>query len=149
MLIRKHKLAMFTMFALIWGTMASAMAAANTVPASKASDTTRPITANDLKPAECAGITLTAKLAGSGTFAGTAAAELIVGGPSADTISGNGGADCILGGGGNDTLNGNGGGDILLGGDGNDTLNGGAGTDVCYGNAGTDTFNANCETQIQ
>jgi hypothetical protein len=96
MAFRPHRLAALAVFALIWGTMASAMAAANTVPASKASDTTRPITANDLKPTACAGLTLSARVTGSGTFGGGAASELIVGGPGTDVISGNGGADCIL-----------------------------------------------------
>jgi Ca2+-binding RTX toxin-like protein len=108
-----------------------ALTATSTVPVSRADRSTATINANALKPAACSGISLTAIVVGSGTFAGTAAAELILGRTLADTISGNGGNDCILGGGGNDTLRGN------------------AGTDVCIGGLGTDTFDATCETQIQ
>jgi len=109
-------------FILIWWTLVAAMAAANTVPTSKAFTTTKAITVNDLKPPECAGITLTAIVTGSGTFSGTAAAELILGGPRADNINGGSGNDCILGGAGNDTINGQGGTDICLGGPGTDSV---------------------------
>lgn len=104
---------------------------ANSVAGTKAVDDSRAITPNDMKPTQCAAITLTAKLSGTGIIAGTAAAELITGSAIADTITGAGGSDCILGG------------------DGNDSLNGGTGTDVCIGGAGSDTFNSNCETRIQ
>jgi Ca2+-binding RTX toxin-like protein len=133
---------------LIWTALMSALAASNTVPGSRASDSQDPITPNDLKPPECAGLNLTAKIVGSGTLTGTNAAELIIGGPGADTISGGGRGDCILGGGGADNINGNAGNDVVLGGAGNDTINGALGSDVCYGEAGTDTF-SNCETQLQ
>jgi len=126
--------------------MTSALAAANTVPVTKLSDTRRPITPNDLKPTECNGITVTTKIIGSGTFSGTNANDLILGSAGADTIDGGAGSDCILGGGGNDTLNGQGGADVILGGDGDDAINGG-GADTCYGGPGTDTF-ASCETQF-
>jgi Ca2+-binding RTX toxin-like protein len=109
----------------------TAQTSANTVPGTKMKNDTRTIGAEDLKPVECASITLTAKVTGSGTITGGAAAELITGSAGVDTISGSGGNDC------------------LLGGAGNDSLNGGAGTDVCVGGLGTDTFNASCETQIQ
>ncbi len=108
----------------------SATTGANSVGATKAGDSTRSITPNDLKPTQCATPNLTAKISGSGTITGTSAAELITGGAAADSISAAGGNDC------------------LLGGDGNDTLNGGNGTDVCLGGGGTDTF-VSCETQIQ
>ena len=146
MIFRLPKLALLAMFALIWGTMASAMAAANTVPPSKASNTSFAITANTLKPTECAGITLTAKIAGSGTITGTGAAELIVGSPGADTINAGGGNDCVLGGSGNDNLNGQGGNDVIIGGAGADTINGGAGGgDLCYQSGGGGSF-AGCES---
>ena len=108
-----------------------ALTAANTIPATNAGRSTRAITPNDLKPAACAALNLTAKLAGSGTINGGAASELILGSAGVDTIRGNGGNDCILGGGGNDSLRGD------------------AGTDVCIGGPGADTFNVSCETQIQ
>ena len=104
--------------------------AANTVPTTKAQDDSRTVTADDLKPVDCAGITLTAKLSGSGIITGTNADELITGSAGVDDIRGFNGDDC------------------LIGGAGNDSLTGGPGNDVCIGGAGTDTF-ASCETQIQ
>ena len=107
-----------------------ALTAANTVPATNVGRSTSPITPNDLKPAACAGISVTVIVVGSGTFTGGAASELILGSAGVDTIRGGTGNDCILGGGGNDSLRGDG------------------GTDVCIGGPGTDTFFASCETQI-
>lgn len=108
-----------------------ALTAANTVPATRAGLTSQSIGPNDLKPTDCAGITLTALVVGSGVFEGVAANELILGGPGADQIRGRDGDDCVLGGGGDDQLRGD------------------AGTDVCIGGPGTDTLDANCETQVQ
>lgn len=107
-------------------------AAGNTVPASKAADRSQAATADAMKPTpDCAGITLATKVVGTGTFSGTAVANLMLGSSVVDTMSALGGNDCVMGGGGNDSLN------------------GGAGTDVCIGGPGTDTFNGTCETQIQ
>ncbi len=103
---------------------------ANSVPSSKAADRSQAITANTLKPTECAGLTLSNLVYGSGTINGTNAADLILGGSAIDTISGSQSTDCILGGGGDDSIN------------------GGNGSDVCIGGPGTDTF-TNCETQYQ
>lgn len=109
----------------------TAQTASNTVASTKVVDNSSAIGANNLKPTECASITLTAKVTGSGTISGTSAAELLTGSAVADTISGAGGDDC------------------LLGGDGDDYLNGGIGTDVCIGGGGNDTFDKSCETRIQ
>ena len=103
---------------------------ANSVPSTKAADRSQAITANTLKPTECAGITLTSVVRGSGNINGTTGNDLILGSAGADTIDGKNGDDCILGGGGNDGLTGS------------------AGTDVCIGGPGTDTF-TNCETTYQ
>lgn len=105
----------------------SVLAGGNAVPATKATKYSVAITANTLKPASCAAITLTTLVIG---VTGTAGNDLLLGTANADTMNGAAGNDCILGGGGNDTIN------------------GGAGTDVCIGGPGTDTF-SNCETQIQ
>ena len=105
------------------------LTAANTVPASRAGDSSRAADPNDLKPSACAGITVTAKLTGAGAINGSNAAELITGSAGVDTITARNGDDC------------------LLGGAGDDSLNGGAGTDVCIGGAGTNTF-AQCETTL-
>jgi Ca2+-binding RTX toxin-like protein len=120
----------FAIIAVVLTVASTAQTSANTVAATKAIDSSRPIGANDLKPPECAGLTLTAIVTGSGTITGTSANELIVGSAGVDNINGGFGNDCILGGGGNDAIN------------------GGSGTDVCLGGPGTDTF-SNCETQVQ
>ena len=118
--------------AVFLGSVIVALTDANTVPGTKASDSSRAATADTMKPTpDCSGITLTTKLGGSGTFNGTSAAELMYGSSGVDTMNAQGGNDCLLGGGGNDSLT------------------GGAGTDVCIGGPGTDTFAASCETQIQ
>jgi Ca2+-binding RTX toxin-like protein len=112
---------------------ASAFAAPVSVPVTRLSRTVLLITPNDLKPPECASVTVTKLLVVTGTggsVTGTSAAELILGGPNPDTLSGAAGDDC------------------LLGGDGVDILDGGAGTDVCVGGPGLDVF-IGCETAIQ
>ena len=108
--------------------LVAAFAAANTVPATTVGQIQVPIGANDLKPPECAGITLTTVVAGVN---GTNGNDLVHGTDAGETVKGNGGDDCLVAGGGNDALN------------------GGAGTDVCVGGPGTDSFNGTCETQIQ
>jgi Ca2+-binding RTX toxin-like protein len=124
---------------------ASAFAAANSVPATRLDDDTLPITANDLKPAECAALNLTnIVVAGDGT----AGNDLILGTAGNDTLSGSGGDDCIVGGGGDDSLDGQKGNDILLGQDGNDSLKGSQDTDICDGGPGTDSGHPSCETEI-
>jgi Ca2+-binding RTX toxin-like protein len=125
----------------------SAFATSVTVPVSRVGDMTYPITANDLKPPECAGLDLTNVVVGSN---GGPDNDLILGSANADTLAGGEGDDCIVGGGDNDTLMGENGNDVLVGGSGDDTLNGGADSnDVCYGGDGTDSFDASCETQTQ
>lgn len=103
----------------------SAFAATNTVPVTRLTDQKRTITINDLKPAACASLNLTAIVAcpsGGGNCNGTGASELILGSSNVDTIKGKGGTDCMLGGGSDDTINGQAGGDICIGGPGNDTF---------------------------
>ena len=149
---------------LIAGSMA-AYAAANTVPDTRLDLDTISITANDLKPSECASLNLTNIVSGSGTLNGTNANDLILASAGADTLGGGAAADCLVAGSGNDVLNGGAGADVLLAGDGdddlsgsggndtlygeggNDTLDGGGGTDTCDGGSGTDT-GTNCETQV-
>jgi Ca2+-binding RTX toxin-like protein len=107
-----------------------AVTGTNVVPATHAGISTRATGPNDVKPSSCSGITVTARVSGSGLITGTAASELVLGSTGLDTISGLGGNDCIVGG------------------DGNDIIDGGLGTDVCLGGPGTDTF-LSCETQVQ
>ncbi len=124
------RLSIFGLIALIIISSVTAVAATNTVPATRATDQTLPVGINDLKPPACAGWFLTNLVTGSGTFTGAEGNDLILGSSGADTIDGLGGDDCVLGGGGDDLIT------------------GGGGTDVCIGGPGADTF-ATCETEIQ
>lgn len=121
----------FLVIAIVLAVTTTGQTSANTVVGTRAGDDSRSVTPDDLKPDDCATISLSATLSGSGTINGGSAAELITGGTAIDTIAGGGGNDC------------------LLGGDGNDSLGGGSGTDVCIGGPGNDTFQNNCETKIQ
>ena len=108
-----------------------AVTATNTIPVSRADDLSRAIGVNDVKPSQCAGLTLTDVLAGSGTINDpNGNATLVLGSAGADTINARNLDDCVVAGGGNDSIN------------------GGAGSDVCIGGPGTDTF-TNCETSYQ
>lgn len=109
----------------------SGSAATNTVSRSSIGDITSPITANDLKPPECAAQHVTNVIADTGTISGTASSDLILGGSGDDTISGENGNDCIVGGGGAD---------ILIG---------SAGDDTCIGGPGADMLDATCEREEQ
>ncbi len=124
------RLSIVGLIALIIISSVTAVAATNTVPATRATDQSRSVGVNDLKPSACAALSLTNLITGTGTINGTNGNDLILGSSGVDTIEGRIGNDCILGGGGNDSIN------------------GGAGTDVCIGGPGTDTFNS-CETRIQ
>ena len=126
------------LIALIAVNAASAFAAANSVPATRLDDDTLPITANDLKPSECAGINLTNIIING---SGSGGNDLILGTAGGNTINGHAGDDCIVGGGGDDQLTGLGGADVLLGGGGDDELQGGQGDDSLYGGPGND----NCD----
>jgi Ca2+-binding RTX toxin-like protein len=106
-------------------------AATNSVSRSSLGDITSPITANDLKPPECAAQDVTNLIVDTGTISGTASSDLILGGSNDDTISGEGDDDCIVGGGGDD---------ILIG---------SADKDTCIGGPGTDTLDATCERAEQ
>ena len=57
-----------------------------------------PLTANDLKPTECAGISLTNVINSGGTFNGTPGNDLILGSVGIDVVDGFSGKDCIVGG---------------------------------------------------
>ncbi|HTX91747.1 MAG TPA: hypothetical protein VMC09_11100 [Anaerolineales bacterium] len=115
--------------ALVITNLVSAIADSNTVPPIRLGDQSRPLTADDVKPPECAGLDLTDIVSGSGTITGTPGNDLILGSPGDDVIDGLGGNDCIIGRGGDDLLDGN------------------AGVDVCIGGIGNTTF-IDCETSI-
>ncbi len=124
------KLFAFGSLALILISLVSAFSAGLNVPYSNIGQQSVPVTAEDLKPPNCASLYLTNIVRGSGTLTGTAANDLIIGSAGVDAIDGLGGDDCILGSGGDDSLTGN------------------EGTDVCLGGSGTDAF-MTCETENQ
>jgi Ca2+-binding RTX toxin-like protein len=107
-----------------------AVAAANEVPETGVGQVEIAITANDLKPSECANLDLKEVVIWRNGMGRDRDASLILGTPDADDISGGKGADCILGGAGDDAIDGN------------------QGADVCIGGPGTDTFRS-CKVVIQ
>jgi Ca2+-binding RTX toxin-like protein len=68
------------------------------------------------------------------------AGQILAGTAEADVLLGGYGDDTITGGAGNDRLDGQAGADVIDGGTGNDTLDGGFGNDKLYGGAGNDTL---------
>jgi Ca2+-binding RTX toxin-like protein len=104
---------------------AFAFSASNTVPASHAGQSARPIGAQDIAPPQCAGMGLTTVVTNG---AGSAGNDLVLGTAASDTLNGNNGNDCLVGGGGDDFLK------------------GGAGTDVCIGGGGANEKFNQCET---
>jgi Ca2+-binding RTX toxin-like protein len=127
-----------------------AVTASNTVPITRADKNSIGISANELKPSECSGITLTNIVDIGAGETGTSANDLILGTDKADAeIRGGAGDDCILGGKGNERqksgkswipgIYGEDGDDVLIGGPGN--------SDMCDGGAGNDTFYS-CETEL-
>jgi len=118
------------LLALIVTSVGSAFAAGLSMPSSNIDESSIPVTAENLKPAACAGVYLTNIARGSGTITGTAANDLIIGSEGVDVMDGQGGNDCILGGNGDD---------LITGSDGND---------ICIGGPGVDIF-VTCEVENQ
>jgi Ca2+-binding RTX toxin-like protein len=116
--------------ALIVVSALSVFAAANQVPVTAVDEIVLPITANDLKPPECAGLNLIEVVIWQDGMGRDRDSSLILGSPNADTIFAGKGDDCVLGGGGNDAIDGN------------------QGRDVCIGGPGMDTFK-NCSVRVQ
>ena len=104
------------------------------------------VTAEKVKPPECAGVTLVDIRTGDGDGNN----NLILGSAGNDTINGQGGSDCILGVDGNDTIYGDGNNllfatgsdDIILGGNGNDTMYG-DGRNLIFAGSGNIQYNHN------
>lgn len=108
-----------------------AFTASNTVPPSRSGSQSRAATLADSTPSECSGLVLAQLVNGSGSFSGTAGADLMLGSSGLDQPKGGSGNDCLVGGGGVDDLD------------------GGSGTnDICIGGPGIDTFK-NCEVTYQ
>src|SRR5687768_4990805 len=122
MIRRTGRIGVLALVGVLSASLITALTATNSVPATRADHNLQSIGATDLKPAACSGITVTTLLTGSGTFSGTEASELVLGGSGADTITAGGGNDCILGGGGNDSIRGESGtDDVCIGGPGDDS----------------------------
>jgi hypothetical protein len=108
--------------------LVSAQTAASTVPPSKVGDHSSIVTANKLKPVACTALTLAVVVTGAvGALDGTAANDLVLGGPGAAPIGGGDGDDCILAASAA-------------------AIDGGQGADVCIAPFGA-AF-SNCETEI-
>ncbi|MBL8049981.1 MAG: hypothetical protein JNM46_02055 [Anaerolineales bacterium] len=120
----------FCLLVLVIITTLTAIAATNTVPATRIGSEAIAFQINHLRPSACAGLSLTTLITASGTITGTAGNDLILASSGADTIDGLGGNDCIVGGGGDDNIN------------------GGDGSDVCIGGSGNDIFTT-CEGEVQ
>ena len=121
---------LFSISSLLLFSVVTAVAATNTIPATKLGYKTIPLFNNHLRPSACAAISVTNLVTGAGMITGTAGNDLILASPGVDIIDGSGGNDCIVGG------------------SGDDILTGGLGNDVCLGGAGTDIF-ATCESESQ
>ncbi len=139
------RLALGSLVGLVVATIASAAAASNTVPPSRAGEAAEPATLAQLTPPGCAGMPLTRLQIGPGGGGGSA---LILGTPAGGTLSGGGGGDCIVGGANNNVLQGQGGNDVLVGGPAFLVFlnGGGGGNDVCYRGAAVIAIPAGCET---
>jgi Ca2+-binding RTX toxin-like protein len=122
------KRVLLTALTLAAATPLVALGADNTLPTSNTGRSQTTITANTLKPAACAALTLAVVTT---SVSGSNSAELLLATANPDTITARNGTDCVLGGAGDDTIN------------------CGSGNDVAIGGPGTDTFANNCETQIQ
>ena len=109
-------MALVGLLALGFVDLISALAAANSVPASGKLDTTITLTVQQLKPQDCNGLNLTTyQISPGGTYSNNGASALILGTSGFDNIKAGGGNDCIVGGAGGDTLGGGTGGDICFG----------------------------------
>ncbi len=107
---------------IVLGTV-TAIAASNTVSASHLDEQNAVITANHLKPAECASLNLVnIEVCTGGNCNGTNQNDLILGSAGHDNIKAKNGDDCIVAGGGDDEISGDNGSDICVGGSGNNTF---------------------------
>ena len=84
----------------VLASVVSGVAASNSMPSTRASDLTATITANDLKPPECASISLSVVVTISAPA--TSASSLVLGTGASETYTAGNGSNCILGGGGSD-----------------------------------------------
>jgi hypothetical protein len=125
----------FGMVIVIAISVMAALAAMNTVPVTLTTDQIFTISPNDLKPPECAGITLTNKILcpSSGTCDGTKNNDLMIANSGNPSMNGNDGDDCV----------------VCYSPGGRCNLHGNKGTDVCVCKSGSCSYSADCETQIR
>ena len=142
MLSRLARLSVPALLILILASAAFALTATNTVAPSSAGTSIHTITANTIKPAECASLDLSSIILDGG---GTNGNDLILGTDASDFIHGGNRDDCIVAGDGDDLVFGGGGDDIILGGPGGDIIFGGGGDDICLGQEDGALF-VGCET---
>lgn len=117
------QLLFFGLVVLVISSVITAIAATNTIPATRLDNQTSSITPNDVKPPSCITLDLQDIISGSGIITGTEGNDLILGSAGNDTINGLGGTDCILSGGGDDTISGGSNNDICnSGGDAEDSF---------------------------
>ncbi len=116
----------------IWGTLWGAMAAANLVPETGLGMSVLPVTANDLKPPECAGVPVTNIVSLAAGDTPTTGNDLILGTAGSDSVNGGLGQDCILGGNGLDLLQGGAGDDVIISNAFLVFISGDGGSDTCY-----------------
>ncbi len=92
-------LAGFALLILVLASILTATAASNTVPPSRLTNQTKPISANDIKPSQCADFTLSSiVVCGSSPVCnGKTANELIIGLPGTSKINGHAGQNCCVG----------------------------------------------------
>ena len=155
MLSKAHRLravVVFLLLALIVASVATALAAANTVPVTRLMDQSSGVFASELVPPECDSIRYVLEAivvcSGGNCSSNGNTNELILGTSGNDVIDGGNGDDCIVGGGGDDYLYGGNGNDVLVGGPGSDFLYGDGKnkeTDICIDDLSTTHFDESCE----
>ena len=93
------RLAIFALFILVLASIFTAAAASNTVPSTRLTDQTKPISANDIKPSQCAAFDLTSiVVCGSSPVCnGKTSNELIIGLTTTTKINGHSGQNCCVG----------------------------------------------------
>jgi hypothetical protein len=92
------RLAVFVLFILVLASILTAAAAANTVPSTRLIDQSQAITANNLKPDQCAALNLTGIfVCTKNTCKAPNPSELVLAGLNTNKIDGGGGESCCVG----------------------------------------------------
>jgi hypothetical protein len=92
------RLAIFALLILVLTSILTAAAASNTVPSTRLTNQTKPITANDIKPPQCAAFNLTGIFVCPKNNCRAPGPDLLVIGiPTTKKINGGGGNSCCVG----------------------------------------------------